>query len=157
MGKAPAIPPSRVQEARAIQMSIKNPVDGEEDNTSSMAERIAATQAEPWRCHNWIDENSDAAWATYRENLLVASGEMTAKELKDEMSQLNSSMTPGEYLDNISAPRDAAKLSRSKHFMKSRTPKKPAKGKGKGKEVAGQVGDSSLDDSSESDVNGAAP
>lgn len=146
IGKAPA--QARIPEARAVQMIIKNPVDGEEETTDSMAERIAATQAESWRRHKWIDENSPEAWEAYQKNLLVGEGNHDPEELKRQMVSLNSAWTPDEFLDVISAPRDAAKLSRSKVVMKSRSKRKA---KDKGKASANIEHDSSTDESSDSD------
>ena len=146
IGKAPA--QARIPEARAVQMIIKNPVDGEEETTDSMAERIAATQAESWRRHKWIDENSPEAWEAYQKNLLVGEGKHDPEELKRRMVSLSSAWTPDEFLDVISAPRDAAKLSRSKVVMKSKS-KRKAKGKGKG--VGNGAQGNSTDESSDSD------
>lgn len=144
IGKAP--PQARIPEARAVQMIIKNPVDGEEETTDSMAERIASTQAESWRRHKWIDENSHEAWEAYQKNLLVGEGKYDHEELKKQMVGLSSAWSPDEYLDIISAPRDAAKLSRSKVVMKSRSKRKV---KGKGGEVASGEHGSSTEESSD--------
>lgn len=148
IGKAPT--QVRVTEARAVQMIIKNPVDGEEERTDTMAERIAATQTESWRYHKWIDEDSDGAWETYQKNLLVGDGTHSPEELRTLMPELSTAWAPDEYLDVISAPRDAAKLSRSKVVMKSRSKRR---NKGKGKELVNgeRGGGHSSDESSSSD------
>jgi len=89
---------------RAIHMTVKPAVDGEEETTDTMAERIRAVQEEPWRKLKFVDEDSMEAWELYNDSLFV--------ETKETLPQLVSSMTGSEYLDAISAPRAPAKLAR---------------------------------------------
>ncbi|EPE25961.1 hypothetical protein GLAREA_01873 [Glarea lozoyensis ATCC 20868] len=137
--------PAQTSAARAIHMSVKSGVDGEEDSNDTMARRIAATQAENWKHHRYVDEDTDEAWAIYQENFFVGGDVGVHLEANDEMLQklpkLATSLDDTEYLDTISAPGDEAKLSRSKENKK---------GKGKGKETA-------MDDDSseESDIEPA--
>jgi DNA-directed RNA polymerase-3 subunit RPC5 len=123
--------PAATSAARAIHMSVKSGVDGEEDSNDTIARRIAATQAENWRQHRYVDEDTDEAWAIYQENFFVGGDVGVHLEANDEMLQklpkLATSLDDTEYLDTISAPGDEAKLSRSKETKK---------GKGKGKERA---------------------
>lgn len=137
----PGTMPARVSEARAIHMTVKSSVDGEEDSTDTMAERISAAQQEPWRSHRYVDEDSSEAWDAFHENLFVgAEGEIEDnEELQEKVPKLVSRLDDGAYLDTISAPRDAARLSRSKMVRKDRGRKK---GKGKEKDTAGDGEDS---------------
>lgn len=95
---------TRSVDPRAIHMTVKPTVDGEEETTDTMAERIRAVQEEPWRKLEYVDEDSVDAWELYNDNLFV--------EAKETLPQLVSSMTGSEYLDTISAPRAPAKLAR---------------------------------------------
>jgi hypothetical protein len=105
--------PTRPPEARAVHMTVKNPVDGEEDSKHNMADRISETQQETWRRYKYYDEDSAQSWNAYR-HLFVGVGLETGEELKQKMPKLKSAWTDDEYLDEISAPLDAARLSRAK-------------------------------------------
>lgn len=95
---------ARGADPRAIHMTVKPTVDGEEETTDTMAERIRAVQEEPWQKLKYVDEDSIDAWELYNDILFVESNEA--------LPQLVSSMTSSEYLDTISAPRAPAKLAR---------------------------------------------
>lgn len=125
-GAAAAFP--RPTEAKAVHMTIKHPVDGEEDSQHSMAERIAATQKEHWQRHRYIDENHQKAWDGYH-HLFVGKGKDSEEDLK-KLPILRSAWTDEEYLDEISAPLDAARLSRSKVAMKNQRGKTKANSNG---------------------------
>ena len=141
-------------------MTVKSSVDGEEDSTDTMAERITAAQQEPWRNHRYIDEDSSEAWDAFHENLFVgAEGRMEEdEELQAKVPKLVSGLDDGAYLDTISAPRDAARLSRSKRVKKDPNRKTA---KSKEKEAAGdEESDSSstlsdLPSNSETEKDGA--
>lgn len=92
------------QGARAVHMTVKA-VGEEGEARESMAERIRAAQEEKWRKMRYIDDNSDAAWETFEE-LFVRDTET--------LPRLESGIEDKVYLDEISAPRDAARLSRTK-------------------------------------------
>lgn len=124
---------ARVTEARAVHMTVRNPVDGEEESTDTMAERISATQAEAWRKHSYVDENAQEAWQWY-EDLFVGGASQHNPDLVNIVPALKSALEDSEFLDAISAPRDAARLSRSKRGKKD---KEKDKGKGKEKAVDG--------------------
>jgi len=145
---------ARAQEARAIHMTVKSNVDGEEETTDTMAERISAAQAEPWKTQKCFDEDSNEAWAAYHEHLFVGSAAKIEdnEELLANMPKLKSALDNAEYLNEISTPRDAAKLSRSKKV-------KNGKDKGKGKEgdevesdTSSTVSDQPSDSDSEMDA-----
>jgi DNA-directed RNA polymerase-3 subunit RPC5 len=142
--------PATVSAARAIHMSVKSGIDGEEDSHDTIGKRIAATQEEHWKQHRYIDENTDEAWAIYQENFFVGGdvgdvggGAEANDELLEMLPRLATSLDDTEYLDTISAPGDEAKLSRSKETKK---------GKEKGKGIAMEDDD---DDSGLSDVEEA--
>ncbi|CZS89298.1 related to RPC37 Pol III transcription [Rhynchosporium agropyri] len=125
----PAAGARATPDARAIHMTVKSNVDGEEDTTDTMAARITAAQAEAWKKHRYVDEEHLESWDGYQ-NLFVGSekdGMIQEEELKNK-PMLRSSLNNAEYLDEISAPMDAAKLSRSQKVKKVK--------KGKGKEKA---------------------
>lgn len=129
----PAAP--RAGEPRAIHMTVKSTADGEEETTDTMAERIRSAQEEPWRRLTYVDEDSGEAWDAFNDYLFVDEAEEAAK--------LVSGMDNAQYLDAISAPRDAARLSRS------RTSKK----KGKDGKDGGEGGEESESSSTLSDVD----
>ena len=135
-GRDPAMS-ARVQEARAIYMTVKSNIDGEEETTDTMAKRISAAQAESWKSHRYVDEDDGEAWAAYEKHLFVGTeaGIDEDEHLQDRMPKLLSALDDAEYLDFISAPRDAAKLSRSKKVRKRKDEIR--------EEVDGDEGDSS--------------
>ncbi|KAF8853732.1 hypothetical protein BDZ45DRAFT_677462 [Acephala macrosclerotiorum] len=134
VGRRAEAGPGRATEARAVHMIVKNAMDGEEESSDTMAQRISTAQAEQWKSHRFVDEMEDEAWKAYEENLFVGArfgiqGEgAETSDLLANLPTLKSNLDDGEYLDHISAPRDAAKLSRSKKIPKSK--------KGKEKETA---------------------
>lgn len=123
-------------QARAIHMTVKSKVDGEESTVDTMGERITAAQAEKWKTHKYVDEDEDEAWKFYNENLIIGAEEKIedTEELKMNMPKLATALANMEYMDTISAPTDPAKLSRSKKVKKSKDKK------GKGKEVVDENG-----------------
>ena len=128
--RAMGVPQRAPAEARAVHMTVKSNVDGEEDSTDTMGARITAVQTELWKTHQFIDEDTTEAWDSFQENMFVAS-ELRIEdsgELQDKMPKLKTALSNLEYMDTISAPSNLAKLSRSK-TRKS----KDGKGKGKGK------------------------
>lgn len=119
-------------------MTVKNAVDGEEDTSNTMQERITATQAEAWAHHRYVDEDDNAAWESYDVNLFVGRSDEDNDELQHRVPKLLSAVDDVDYLNIISAPRDAAKLSRSKKVKTDQN--------GKGKEGAddGEKSDSTI-------------
>lgn len=132
----PGAAPTRALEARAIHMTVKSTVDGEEDTTDTMAERIMATQQEPWTHHSYIDEDSADAWETFHENLFVSNEVVENQELTEQTRNLSSAVEDTELLDTISVTTDAAKVSRRKTSKREKT-KRKVKEKGKEKEADG--------------------
>ncbi|KUJ16275.1 uncharacterized protein LY89DRAFT_782563 [Mollisia scopiformis] len=145
----------RPAEARAVHMMVKSNIDGEEETTDTMAQRITAAQSEQWKSHKFIDEDEEIAWAAYHKSLFVGAeyGVEDRSEVLAQLPKLLSALDDEEYLDFISAPRDAAKLSRSKKITRSK--------KGKEKETAaGPVesdASSTLSDSSGDEREVVAP
>jgi DNA-directed RNA polymerase-3 subunit RPC5 len=134
-------------------MTVKSNIDGEEDTSDTMAQRITAAQTEEWKTHRFIDEDEAAAWDVYKESLFVGheSANQDRSESLAKLPKLQSLLDDADYLDEISAPRDAAKLSRSKKISQSK--------KGKEKETAETVesDSSTLSDSSEDETEVVAP
>lgn len=94
--------------ARAIHMTVKATGEGDDGGQDSMAERIKAAQEERWQTMRYIDDNSEAAWETF-EDLFAQDTE--------NLPKLVSGIDDATYLDTISAPRDEARLSRSKQVQ----------------------------------------
>jgi DNA-directed RNA polymerase-3 subunit RPC5 len=115
----PASMPARAPEARAIHMTVKASVDGEDDTTDTMAERITATQAESWQDHQFIDEDDEAAWNTFEQNLFVEAVVDPHVLLESDLSLLSVAKDP-ELLDTTSVPRETAKLSRNKKIRREK-------------------------------------
>lgn len=140
--------PRATGEARAVHMIVKSQIDGEEDTIDTMAERITAAQSEQWKSHRFIDEQADAAWYVYQQSLFAGNGSDVPDRTESlaRLPRLQSLLDDAEYLDTISAPRDAAKLSRSKKMSGSK--------KGKEKETAETVesDSSTLSDSEEDEA-----
>ncbi len=130
IGRRDSAMPARATEARAIHMTVKSNIDGEEDTTDTMAQRIATAQSEQWKSHRFVDDDDAEAWEAYAQDLFVGAdiGAQDVNELLARFPKLKSNLDDAEYLDTISAPRDAAKLSRSKKLKKSK--------KGKEKQTA---------------------
>lgn len=125
-----AAAPSRSLEARAVHLTVKSAIDGEEDTGENMTEKITAVQQEPWTRHRYIDEDSMDAWETFHENLFVSDEVVEKHVLSGQTVALTSGFEDDELLDTISATRDAAKLSRKKAVVAE---KSKIKGKGQGK------------------------
>lgn len=106
--------PPRPTEARAIHMTVKASIDGEEDTTDNMVERIAATQQEAWNHLRFVDEESTDAWEAFGENLFVSEEVLEKQALREQARNLSSGFEDVDLLDTISATRDEAKLSRTK-------------------------------------------
>lgn len=115
----------RAPEARALHMTVKSAADGEDDHTTSMADRIKAVQNEPWRPHRWVDADTPEAWNFFRENMFAggAMGQDT-NELLAKVPKLVSGVTDEQYLDMISAPRDKARFAKAKKEKQARMERK---------------------------------
>jgi hypothetical protein len=87
---------TRAPEARAIHMTIKSTIDGEEDVTDTIADRLRAVQEETWKQFTYNDEESFEAWDAYSQQLFVQDTEHAPK--------LVSSMNKRQFLDVITAP-----------------------------------------------------
>lgn len=122
-----------------------------------MAARITAAQSEVWKNHRFVDEEKGESWEGYQQNLFIGSERGQINQDLDEVlkskPKLLSSLNNAEYLDEISAPMDAAKLSRSQKVKKGKR-----KGKGKEKAIDGAesdtldaISDPSLSDTEEED------
>ncbi|PQE13739.1 dna-directed RNA polymerase iii complex subunit rpc37 protein [Rutstroemia sp. NJR-2017a BVV2] len=108
----------RATEARAIHMTVKSNIDGEEDMMDNIGVRIAAAQQEPWQKHRYVDEDNQQAWDAFEDHLFVVAEKDengNPQELSpDTVPKLISGLDDMAYIDTISAPNNASKLSRSK-------------------------------------------
>jgi DNA-directed RNA polymerase-3 subunit RPC5 len=114
----------RMQEARAVHMTVKSNIDGEEDSMDSMAKRITSAQSEAWKSHSYIDEDTEVAWTEYKESMFV--GNERGGDIDDVLKtlpKLRSSLNNSEYLDTISAPRNTIKLPKKKAIKKEKVDK----------------------------------
>lgn len=112
--------PTRPQEARAVHLTARSVIDGEEDNDDTMAERIAAVQAEPWKSFRVIDENSDGAWKTFEDTMFVGDGELkTSEDLRAAVPKLKSVWNNAEYLEALAPKRTTGKAREKKSKAKA--------------------------------------
>ncbi|TVY39130.1 DNA-directed RNA polymerase III subunit [Lachnellula subtilissima] len=102
---------ARPQEARAVHLTAKSSIDGEEENDETMADRIAAVQAEPWNSFRVVDENSDEAWASFYDTMFVGAdtGLKSNEELRANIPKLKSVWSNAEYLEAIAPKRQTVK------------------------------------------------
>ncbi|RAL59585.1 hypothetical protein DID88_006444 [Monilinia fructigena] len=112
-------PAPRITEARAVHMTVKSNIDGEGDGSDDIGARIAAAQQEPWQKHRYVDEDHPAAWDCYHENMFIYSEQLDESGKEKELStetvpKLITGMDDMAYIDTISAPNNAAKMSRAK-------------------------------------------
>lgn len=56
---------------RAIHMTLKAAMDDDGVTTETMGDRLRAVQSEPFRQMEWFHDETEAAWAAYKENLLI--------------------------------------------------------------------------------------
>lgn len=138
-------------------MTAKSTGDGDETHVDTMVERIRVAQEESWRTLRYVDENSTEAWNSFEKlfvdlNPIVAEGEDVVGSSANQgqssaavagIPNLESSMSNGQYLDHIGAPRDRPKLNKTKRKRSTK------------KEVTEEDGDGSsltLSDDSDDDV-----
>jgi DNA-directed RNA polymerase-3 subunit RPC5 len=118
---APRTAPTRPQEARAVHLTAKSNIDGEEDNNDTMAERIAQVQAESWKAYKVIDENSEQAWKSFEENMFVGHHLVTkdTEELRTSIPKLKSVWNNAEYLEALAPKRTTGKIREKKSKPKA--------------------------------------
>lgn len=127
-----------------MHMTVKSTGDGEDDHKSSMADRVAAVQAEPWRSHRFVDAETEESWGVFQENFFAggAMGQDT-NELLSKVPKLVSGVNDEQYLDMISAPIDKKRLKKAKDAKKARQTRRAKNENGKGKEAIVEEDDSS--------------
>lgn len=137
-------------------MTVKSTVDGEDDHNSSMADRIAAVQAEPWRSHSFIDAESEHSWGVFQENFFAggAMGQDT-NELLAKVPKLVSGVTDEQYLDMISAPIDKERLKKARDAKKARQARRVKENERRNEAIVEEDDSSSTVSGSESDVDDA--
>jgi DNA-directed RNA polymerase-3 subunit RPC5 len=113
---APRNAAARPQEARAVHLTAKSSIDGEEENDNTMADRIAAVQAEQWKNFRVVDENSDEAWVSFYDTMFVGAdkGLKTNEELRASIPKLKSAWNNAEYLEAIAPRRQTVKVKNEK-------------------------------------------
>ena len=87
-------------ETKAIDIKVKNANDdGRDRGINANAKLLRDIQAELWQSHGWVDESEDASTTKFDERLHHADTEFAA--------QLKSKLSNSEWLDKMSAPREA--------------------------------------------------
>ena len=87
-------------ETKAIDIKVKNANDDSRDRgINANAKLLRDIQAEQWHPHEWIDEDEDASTTKFEERLHYADPEFA--------TQLKSKLSNSEWLDKMSAPREA--------------------------------------------------
>ncbi|SPN99907.1 uncharacterized protein DNG_02759 [Cephalotrichum gorgonifer] len=97
--------------ARAIHMTIKN-ADAESISTDTMADRLRAVQAEPWRKMRFVDENEEEAWDVFTNTFVplrriaepaekeqAKEGEEEAAAEEEEPKSLDADLDTVEWLE----------------------------------------------------------
>lgn len=87
-------------ETKAIDIKVKNANDdGRDRGIHANAKLLRDIQAEQWQTHEWIDESEEASATKFGERLHHADIEFA--------TQLKSMLSNSEWLDKMSAPREA--------------------------------------------------
>lgn len=87
-------------ETKAIDIKVKNANDdGRDRGINANAKLLRDIQAEQWQSHEWIDESEDASTSKFEDRLHHADTESA--------TQLKSKLSNSEWLDKMSAPREA--------------------------------------------------
>jgi hypothetical protein len=87
-------------ETKAIDIKVKNSNDdGRDRGINANAKFLRDIQAEQWQPRKWVDESEEAAYAKYQERLHHENAEFA--------THLKSKLTNSEWLDKMSAPREA--------------------------------------------------
>ena len=87
-------------ETKAIDIKVKNAnEDGRDRGINANAKFLRDIQAEQWQPHKWVDESEEAADRKYEERLYLEDAEFA--------THLKSKLTNSEWLDKMSAPREA--------------------------------------------------
>ena len=87
-------------ETKAIDIKVKNANDdGRDRGINANAKLLRDIQAEQWQSHEWVDESEEASSTKHEERLHYADVEFA--------TQLKSKLSNSEWLDKMSAPREA--------------------------------------------------
>ena len=151
-------PPPPKLESKAIEIKMKDTKDDPRDRGLNEGARLLRSiQADTWKSHEWIDQEDDAAQAA-RDRLVSSpgSGEVSAISTK-----LRSSLSNGDWLDRMSAPREDGKKGllaklrgreRERARRKKAEEEKKLKSKASTAAIASNVGPL-LEQSSDSDLS----
>jgi hypothetical protein len=87
-------------ETKAIDIKVKSANDdGRDRGINANAKLLRDIQAEQWQAHEWIDESEDASTTKFEQRLHHADTQFA--------TQLKSKLSNSEWLDKMSAPREA--------------------------------------------------
>lgn len=85
---------------RAIHMTIKNANDAEAAVTETMADRLRAVQAEPWRRMRFVDENDGEAWDVFTNTFVPMRGVKEPAEGEEgEAKSLDADLDTVQWLE----------------------------------------------------------
>ncbi|KAL2011139.1 hypothetical protein VTN00DRAFT_3857 [Thermoascus crustaceus] len=91
-----AAPRAAETEARAIDVKIKS-AEGGEALVPGNLELLKKMQDERWETYDWVDAETEEAWAVYEDYMIHQNPE--------DLPQLQSAIESEDYLDGMSAPR----------------------------------------------------
>ncbi|KAI9753912.1 MAG: hypothetical protein M4579_004933 [Chaenotheca gracillima] len=131
---AAAVEPKE-KEAKAVQMSNKPVIDGEEVDMAKTVNMLKAFQEENWLRHPYEDENSASAWTAYDKFFLF--NPENAPRLKSQLSN-------EEYLDVLSG-------SHAHGAADGTRPRRSKKKRGRSRTTTAVVDDDDDDDGEESE------
>jgi len=94
------------QEARAIQLSVKNSEDPSSQLSSSM-KAVRMAEEENWTKLHWVDQDTDDAWGVYDDVCLAGEAAGEEGKVKDEL--LKCVTTKKEYVEWLSAGKPIVK------------------------------------------------
>ncbi|KAJ9602607.1 hypothetical protein H2200_012800 [Cladophialophora chaetospira] len=98
----PGLEPAAKAESKAIELKIKDNKDDTKDrNMKDNARQLRDILVDPWRNHEWVDEDEEAARVVHNTSLVSAG--------LDDLPKLRSSLGNGDWLDKMSAPREDGK------------------------------------------------
>src|SRR5690606_10011868 len=85
---------------RAIHMTIKTANDSDTVVTETIADRLRAVQAEPWRRMRFVDENDGEAWETFMNTFVPMRGVKEPAEGEEgDVKRLNADLDTVPWLE----------------------------------------------------------
>ena len=106
--KAAAEPGPSKLESRAIEIKLKDTKYEARDRTMNENTRLLRDiEMDSWRCHKWVDQDHDASYTARDKTLVDKKSRDTTPDAS--ASKLRSSLSNGDWLDKMSAPREDGK------------------------------------------------